>query len=437
MRTTKILTISLMAITSLSSCELKDELSSKTPASETGMLELAVSVQQPSDNTKAATDDVNTFPVTVVNTESEEVAYSCEAYSEMESTITLPVGTYTVTAHTPGEIKTRMTAAYYSGSEQLVISDGITSQANVECKPQNLRLRMNYSDYFKSTFTSWTITFNDGNDNTLTFTNDSEITLYWYIGENVTTITMDVTATTTDGTTIHYQNQLTKADAENPYTNDNPNFTGGDGLDINFGVEDDPVEEDKPQIVIDVTLDITFGDSNETVEIPVEDEPTTPGTGDDDEEEEDEPQIPGTGTPEIQMPADITYSISENNAPAKADAVITTPAGLKSLIVTIQAGNSGFEEIMNGLTIGNETFATGVDMVDNNDVNTLFSSIGMSEITSPASGTKEYTFPIGSFFTFLNITGATDAGKAHTFIIKVTDQNNQTVTDELKITINE
>lgn len=427
MRTTKILAISLMAITSLSSCELKDELSSKTPATETGMLELAVSVQQPSDNTKAATDDVNTFPVTVVNTESEEVAYSCEAYSEMESTITLPVGTYTVTAHTPGEIKTRMTAAYYSGSEQLVISDGITSQANVECKPQNLRLRMNYSDYFKSTFTSWTITFNDGNDNTLTFTNDSEITLYWYIGENVTTITMDVTATTTDGTTIHYQNQLTKDDAENPYTNDNPNFTGGDGLDINFGVEDDPVEEDKPQIVIDVTLDITFGDSNETVEIPVEDEPTTPGTGDDDEEE-DEPQTP-TPSGYITISDNGTgyltngVTVSGSDFPNDVAVVMNVKNGIKNLYVKIATTNTTFEGMVKDLGL---VEGDGMDLTSAEDS-------GLEELFPlPESGVTEYTFTMSDFlFSMLgNFSGK------HDFNLTVIDQNDNQASATLTININ-
>lgn len=425
MRTTKILAISLMAITSLSSCELKDELSSKTPATETGMLELAVSVQQPSDNTKAATDDVSTFPVTVVNTESEEVAYSCEAYSEMESTITLPVGTYTVTAHTPGEIKTRMTAAYYSGSEQLVISDGITSQANVECKPQNLRLRMNYSDYFKSTFTSWTITFNDGNDNTLTFTNDSEITLYWYIGENVTTITMDVTATTTDGTTIHYQNQLTKADAENPYTNDNPNFTGGDGLDINFGVEDDPVEEDKPQIVIDVTLDITFGDSNETVEIPVEDEPTTPGTGDNDDEEDDEPQTPtGNITISDNGTGYLTngVAVSGSNYPDDVAVVMNVKNGIKNLYVKIATTDTTFEGMVKdmGLVDGD-----GMDLASENasELGTLF--------PLPEAGATTYTFTMsGTLFGLLgNFSGK------HDFSLTVIDQNGDRASATLTINI--
>lgn len=425
-------------LATLSACELKDELSGKGSSAETGALELAVSVEQPTNGTKAATDDASTFPVTITYTESGEVVYSCNAYSEIEGLITLPTGTYTVTAHTPGEIQKEMTDAYYSGSEQLVISSGVTSQVTVDCKPQNLRIRMTYSDDFKSTFTSWTITLNDGSNNILTFTNeDEDNTIYWYIGENVATLTMDVKAAKADGTTINYQIPFTKADANNPYTNDNPYFTGGDALYINLYItEEEPGEDNKPQTNIEVTVDLGFGSEDATVEIPVDGTPSTPDTGDGDEEE-DEPQTPGTGAPEIQMPEDITYSISQANAPASADAIIKTPAGLKSLIVTIQAGNSDFEDIIASLSIGDATFATGVDMVDNDAVDLLFSTIGMSAITSPASGTTEYTFPIGSFFTFLNLTGATDAGKAHTFIIKVTDLNDQTVTDELKITINE
>lgn len=57
---------------------------------------------------------------------------------------------------------------------------------------------------------------------------------------------------------------------------------------------------------------------------------------------------------------------------------------------------------------------------------------------APAKGAKTYTFPIGVFFQFLDMTGATDEGKAHEFHIVITDVNGKFTKEQtLKITINE
>ena len=76
----------------------------------------------------------------------------------------------------------------------------------------------------------------------------------------------------------------------------------------------------------------------------------------------------------------------------------------------------------------------GVDLIDNADFGSLVSTVGSE---APTDGCKEYTFPIGAFFTFLNMTGVTDPGKSHEFHITVTDKNGKEATGVFKVTINE
>lgn len=431
MKKINIFALGLMLAAGFSSCEMADELRGNDSSTEAGILDLSLMVPEVK-NSRAETVSTDNFEVVITDTENPENVHTY-IYSEQPELVLLPVGTYTVEAHTPGEMETEMTEPYFGGEEPLTITSGVTSQVEVVCKMQNTKIDMAFSEDFKSTFKDWNITLDDGSEHVLTFSTASskasEGVVYWALNEEVTTMTMNINATTTEGVRIQEQKQFTKADAEESYDDDTQGFGGGDALDITIDIDENTPsgDEQQPQISFDINVDITFSDTNETVEIPVVDVT----------EPEDPDQPVGGDKPTIELPKDITYSLSQGNAPASADAVIKAPAGLKSLIVKIKAGNTDFQEIVNGLAIGDDTFANGVNMVDNTAVDDLFSEIGMSDIKSPKSGATEYTFPIGSFFTFLNLTGVTDPDEAHIFIIEVMDTNDNFISGELAITINE
>ena len=204
-------------------------------------------------------------------------------------------------------------------------------------------------------------------------------------------------------------------------------FTGGDALEIKMGT----VESSTGDLTgITITTNITFENESESVEIPTTD-PDEPGEGGGD------PVEPGEGAVTLNLPEDVTYSISASDAPASADAYIASEAGLDKIIVTITAGNDAFQAILVDLTMDGQSFLAengGVDLIDNSDFGNLVSTVGSQ---APTDGTKEYTFPIGTFFTFLDMTGATDPGKSHEFHITVTDKNGETATGVFKVTINE
>ena len=409
----------------LASCEMKNELTgSLTNKADTGTLELGVSVKQPVSQTRADVSDIdtNTFPITVKGTSTgvDTIVRNYNTLAEMPASITVPVGTYSVSSHTPGTLEKQMTAPYYAGDTEVTVSKDITSTVKVECRMANSRIQLNYGDDFKKAFSEWTITIDDGSEMALSYTQENlkPEAVYWYFGDNVTAIKVNITAKTTAGNTVTQSQTFRKADASENYEEVGDNFTGGDALQINMGT----VESATGTVTgITIKTHITFEDESESVEIPIG--PTPP--------------IPGGDPVALELPADVTYSISEGTAPSSADAYIASEAGLDKIVVTITAGNDAFQAILVDLTMDGQSFLAengGVDLIDNADFGNLVSTVGS---TAPKDGDTSYTFPIEAFFTFLGMTGATDPGKQHEFHITVTDKNGETANGVFKVTINE
>lgn len=433
MKLINIIALSTAAILSLASCEMKNELTgSLVDKQDMGSVELGISVKQPVSQTRAEeTVATNNFPVTIQGTSAEtaDVLKEYATLDEVPSTISVPVGNYTVSSHTPGELQKKMENPYYAGSTDITVSKGITSEVNVVCRMANSRIQMKYGDDFKAAFSTWTITVDDGTETALSYT-ESDLNpapVYWYFGDNITSITVNIRAVTVQGNSVSERRVFKKEDAADKYEEVGDAFTGGDALEINMGT----VESSTGELTgIDITTNITFEDESESVEIPT----TDPDEG---EEPGGNPEPPIGGPVTLNLPADVTYSISAGNAPASADAYIASEAGLDKIIVTITAGNDAFQAILVDLTMDGQSFLAengGVNLIDNEDFGNLVATVGSS---APTNGTKEYTFPIGAFFTFLDMTGATDSGKQHEFHITVTDKNGEEASGVFKVTINE
>lgn len=424
------------AILSLASCELKNELSgSLVNKEDTGAIELGVSVKQPVSQTRADASeiDTNTYPVVIQGTSDgvTDVIYEYNTLSEMPASIIVPVGQYTISSHTPGTLEKQMATPYYAGSTDITVSKDIASKTDIVCRMANSRIQMKYGEDFKEAFSEWTITIDDGGEMALAFTQDElEVApVYWAFSENATAITVNIRAKTTTGNTVTDRRVFKKSDATENYEEVSDVFTGGDALEINMGTVTSSTGDLEG---IDINTNITFEDSSESVEIPTFDpeeptDPSEPGEGGEETE----------GAVTLNLPADVTYSKSAGDAPASADAYIASEAGLDKIIVTITAGNDAFQAILVDLAMDGQSFLAengGVDLIDNADFGNLVSTIGSQ---APTDGTKEYTFPIGAFFSFLDMTGATDAGKSHEFHITVTDKNGETANGVFKVTINE
>lgn len=461
---------------SLVSCELKEEILGKGEVPvETGWVELGVQVDNRTNVsiTRAAADDAGegqdtevdpyNFPVSFVHQDAE-YTLDFDTYEEMRETksVELPIGTYTVTAHTPGELQKQMDHAYYLGEiDDLTVTSERTAQATVECKMQNSRIALSYEDAFLEAFTSWEITLDDSSDKVLTFTNENGLNLpatYWAIAENCSAIKVNITATTADGETVHESRTITKPEGAAS------NFwVGGDALNISMKPSDkpstpdpddpeNPGEPEKPSGVsgIEISVDAFFESTdNETVEVPIEgeesgddDTPTEPENPDESGEDGgDEPETPDTGSLSMTMPGNgkISYTIDGDDAPRTANVVINAPEGIKSLRVWITSGNDDFKTTIDDLkSSGLDFTGKGVEMVGNDLISGVISAMGGAAVDVPAKdgSTTEYSFPIHSFFGLMNNYGST-APNAHVFKMTLEDNaGNNLKNQELRVTIN-
>ena len=428
--------LGVLLIGALASCEMKDELTGTTTSSqEMGALELDLSVLEPGSR---AINLAEQFPVHITcpdDLDNPEKNKEFTSYSSMENPVQLPVGDYVVSANTAGEIFPIMTTPYYKGSEPLTISAGSTEQVEVVCKMANTKIKLDLPEDFE-TFQSWTILFDDGTENTLTFgTNDDadgdgSSALYWYLGETgAPTIIMNITATTSEGVEVSQSETFSKSDVEESYEDDENNFVGGDALNIKIDVTDEPIdpnpdepEETKPEISFGVTVDATFNNTNESVTIPVtpgvSGGETTPEPPTGDDEEEDAPiTISDNGTGYLTNGVTVTGG----EFPEDVAVVMNAKNGIQSVYVKIATTNSIFEGMVGDMGLIN---GDGMDLASE-------AAAGLKTLFPlPQSGATEYTFSMsGTLFGLLG----NYAGK-HDFMLTVIDaEGNQ---ESATLTIN-
>lgn len=410
------------------SCEMKDELvGGKKVPTETGYVELGLGLKE--EQPARATNDeiVSSFPVIITNKDPElsSTNHSFDSFGTMTNPLMLPVGSYTVEAHSPEEFKNVMDTPYYKGTSDLTITKGITSDVQVVCKMLNTKIQMIYSDEFKAEFKSWNITFDDGKSNTLTFSSSTpdKTSSYWYLGETgVATLRMNITAVTVDDVTVTDTKSFTKTDAGVSYDDDNDNFVGGDQLFITLNPDGGSASEpEKPEIGFDVKFEIAFTESggSGTVEIPVD------GSDEDDDN-------PGTITPPAP---DNEITISDGGTGYLTNGVViagpenlptvaidmNVPAGIASVYVKLETDNDGFGGAAAGMGL---TEGNGANLVGNEDLNGLFDL--------PEEGMTEYSFQLPQN---LVIQMANFGSGKHDFIITVTDKQGHSKSATLSVTI--
>lgn len=425
--------MALCLLVGLASCEMREEILGKKESQGSGLLRLSVEAITPKVQTKSAvvTDH---FAVSIVGVSDEVKDYTkdFDRVSDLPEFIELPVGTYNVVSHTPGDLKKRMDHPYYLGDKELLIEKDKDTQANVQCKMRNSRVQLNYSVEFLAAFQSWTITLDDGSgiaymvehDNTVGTT--PKVGYYAFEENGAEYVTLNILATTVTGNTITFSQPYYKADAETGYDeDDDPNFKGGDALIITL----DPKAPDAPTsgtIGIDVTVNVLFANSDTEVKIEVNDKNQTP------DPKPDPDPTPGEQEPSMVLPAGGTYSATE--IPVDLNAILKTPAGLESAIVRIETDNANFEKTLQDVAFDKPgALLTGADLVGNNAMQTLFNGLGGDNPKqTPQKGETEYEFPISAFSTFLGMFVGT-----HTFHIELTDVNGKGATGSLTLTITE
>lgn len=438
--------LAVAMLAGLASCEMKNEILGKDPMTgDTGTLNLYVETGK---TTKGTTDQVDQFPVTITGTDVEYTK-KFDSYAELQQAgdVTLPVGTYTIEACSPGEFKSEMSEPFYGGKvENVKIVKGQTAETSVVCTMQNVKISISLTEEFLATYQDWTINVTDKNGHIKTYTKaadgETPAPVYWKMDESVETIYINGTAKTNGGEDVTISGTAKKSNLPEYEEGDDTSFVGGDELKIEFSPV--KVEGSTPGILeegIQITITLFNSEKDENVEIPVD--PGTdggdteePGTGEDGGDEGGEEGDGGGETaagPTISFPQS-TYTLPDD-AEKNADATITAEAGLKSVKVKITAGNEGFSNALDLLVSSGIDFSTGVELVDNKPLEGVIGIIAPG-LKVPSEGATDYKFPVGSFFEVLSDAGATDS-TGHIFDITVTDQNGKTASGKLNVIVTE
>lgn len=437
-----ILVAGFLLCTGLVSCEMKDELLGDNQVStETGLVELGVWVENKlnvavsrgeaeSGGTGQDTDvDPSDFPV-VFQMKDKEYTENY-TYKEIEGkTIQLPIGTYTVSSHTPGELKTEMDYAYYAGDDEISVSS-VTQIAKVKCTMQNSRIVLNFPADFQTAFSDWTVTLNDGSY-VLEYTREdngvSPDAVYWKIADDCKEIIIDIRATNSEGKTV-----IESRTIEKPAEASDKNWVGGDALTITMEPGAAPEDPEEPTGVSGITIKVDAFFENEekdTVEVPVEDEevptePSEPDGGDEGDGETTEPGEDGGETSDAPTLSGeylnkvCNYDKTSTEPFPELSISMDVPNGIRDVKVVATTDNTIFESALKEMELTGE----GVSLINNETLGKIF--------TLPTQGATSYDFVLSS-----NI-GTMLKGFVgnHTFRVEVIDEKGKSASGTLSFSI--
>lgn len=432
-----------LLLAGLASCEMKEELlGGEKNYTNLGFLDLGVAVNASQNVVTKAEDDggvsddgitggsqvsADDFPVSITGTvaeDGEDYSKNFESYEALqnENPVELPVGTYTITAHSNLELVDQMSEPYYEGSaEKISITKDVTSEAKVICKMKNTKIQMVYPTDFIEAFDSWTITISDGVGKILTFTHEdlNPKAIYWLISADQKTLTVEIEAKNSDGETIRDSRVLEKPEGGN-----SDFWTGGDALTITMKPQADSGEPTGSGIGISV--DITFDETSETIPVPV-----TPGT---ETEEPDPTPEPGPDEPTGDAPTlsgkylteKLTYDSSSGAEFPPVEISMNVPKLIESVWVKVETDNDRFRTATAyfGLaTEENDDDFEGANLVGNTSLTGMF--------PLPQAGEPSYLFKLESQIADM----LKDFSGEHKFIVKVVDKEGQEASGTLTISI--
>ena len=425
------LAVTLLA--GLSSCEMKDEILGKDPLTgDTGILSLYVETGK---TTKGTTDQVDQFPVTITGTDVEYTK-KFDSYAELKQAgnVTLPVGTYTIEACSPGEFKSEMSEPFYGGKvENVKIMKGQTVETPVVCTMQNVKISISFTEEFLATYQDWTINVTDKSGHIETYTKAEDgstpAPVYWKMDENVETVYINGTAKTIGNEDVTISGTAKKSNLPEYEEGDDTSFVGGDELKIEFSPV--KVEGSTPGILedgIQITITMFNSEKNENVEIPVD--PGTeggdteePGTGEDGGDEEDGGEtnaitISDNGTGYLTTGVTVIDEI-----PTDVKISMKIPNGINNVFVKIVTESSPFKETLL------QTPYKG--LIENEN--------GM-DLTDPESQSLSELFPLpkkGEENTSYDFTMSEDLFEMkHDFELKIIDLEGNSKSATLTININ-
>lgn len=431
------ITLGMLALAGLASCEMREEIWGKAPVTETGVMTVAVDAQAPVA-TKAPIITAN-FLLKIFNEEGE-IEHSFSKVSDFPAAgVTLPVGDYRVAAYSqdPTTVEKRMDNPYYKGSEIATIVAGVTkTNVVVDCKMQNTRIVVEPDATFGAMFSEWTMTLDDGSETALVFRHtDSNWDAYWLFPEGVETLIGNITGKTVTGNSIAQTFSVSKSSAtEKEEGDDSDYFEGGEKLVISLK-HTTATEGNVNGITVNAT--ITFTNTDTEVDIPVHWEKDEPSTEPDEPETPDVPETPGTEDDNVAIQITepsgnsylvngVTYPMADGSIP---NVVINMAfeKGLKNMYVLASSTHEAFGDLLG--MMGGLTTSPGLDLTSQDAIDASLGEL----FDLPKVGDPTYNFALKK--ELLELMLEQGCPGVHSFQLTAVDTEGNSVTKTLKVTI--
>lgn len=396
-----------LLVMGLASCEMKNEILGKEDgSSEMGLLNLGVAVDAKNNDVQTKADANPGTPEAIpsvsatgyiVEISNSTGVYKTLTYDPTNASVELPVDSYTMYAHKPGD--PTETDPYYGGSTSFAVKKGEATDVTVTCKMENTKIQLAYSTEMQTSFTSWSITVMAGKrSKVLTYSGTEAFAqpaaFYWMLEEGVKEIKVSFVGKNKDNKDIRDSRTITK-----PATAESSDWLGGDALVITMKPGEYDPENPNGLQGIEISAEVTWSGVDDAVDVPVvdddEDKPVEPG------ETPAAPTITGDclGKQNVYKQGDATYPTIavEMNVPGK----------IKDVRIQIKTTDPTFAGMLAELGL---TAEGGATLIENKDLGTLFDL--------PIAGEPSYSFSLSNqLFSMLgNFVGT------HTFTMTVIDQ---------------
>ncbi len=405
----------------LAGCELKEEMwgnEGSGSSSSVGKAKIDVAVKQPLSMTRAGEVSTADFPIDIVgevtnlNGDVENIARHYDNVAAIPQNLLLPVGTYTVSSHSKGDLLQQMTEPYYAGSETMKIEKGLTSSVTVTCKMKNSRIGVKYDQSYLDAFSSWRIVIHDGTGtggNIYTCegseTNSAEpAEIFWYFGEEkVKAITVECSGITKEGNAVNESRTFVKADAAEKYDDVSEYFEGGDAIVVTMGA----VGASSGNITnITINAHVTFENHKDDVEIPTNDPIVI---------EENGTAYLGTG---------LTIADTDTEYPEDVKINVTVLTGLYNFFLKMTSTNTDFATY--AATLG-MTEGDGLDLASSAANTTAVNAL----LSRPTVGDITYSFVL----TEALMKEMQKYPGVHTLTFKATNEAGDELAKQLKVTV--
>lgn len=380
-----------------------------------------------------ANTSVNDFIVTVRDVEKKQVEQW--VYSEMPELVSLPVGSYTITASSPDGPQTGFDVPYYEGEVSCIIAENqLTTVDPIICKLATSMFTVQFSDDLLPLLGNDVQVIISVGDNKLVFTKNEIRKGYIIVPDEATAFNVELKGTV-DGEQVDINKRSEAVIASCQHNI------------INFGLdsvhEDGPITDSRVDLDIELTINSEWIVSKDVVDVNPGDEPTiddfpsegtedgsqgggNQGEGDEGESDMNQPQIIGSnfnGT-SFDISNDV-LSIPTSTGldnPMTLQVTLKASQGIAHVYVTIDS-----EKLTDGL-LSDVGLSSDFDLAEPGSLSSGLSGLGFP-VGDEVIGKTQIVFDITQFTPLLGLYGVAN----HNFVIRVVDQKNLEVTKTLRI----